>query len=51
MVEISGMEVVAWQPLLHEMPFTEWIGGCIDIRCTPDGMRAYKDGTLLKGTK
>lgn len=47
-VEIADRHVnkVGW--LCGEQPFTEWIGGTIDISLSADGlMTAYKDGLPL----
>lgn len=47
-VEIADRHVYKVGRLCGEQPFTEWIGGTIDIRQSADGqLTAYKDGQPL----
>lgn len=47
-VEISDADVVSVFRLEKEIPSTEWIGGCIELRRGTDGrIHAFKDGLML----
>lgn len=46
-VEIEGDIVRRYYPLEAEQPFTEWIGGSITIRRTPQGLQAFKSDRLI----
>ena len=47
-VDIDGGIVVACRPLEDEEPFTEWLGGVVELRRGVDGaLRAYKDGKQI----
>lgn len=47
-VEIEGQIAISSYRMCGEQPFTEWIGGTVDIRQSADGTkRAYKDGIML----
>lgn len=48
-VELDGERVVNVVALLGERPFTEWLGGTINLQYSADEqLRAYKDGEMLK---
>lgn len=48
-VELDGERVVNVSALLDERPFTEWLGGTINLQYSADEqLRAYKDGEMLK---
>ncbi len=48
-VELDGERVVNVSALLGERPFTEWLGGTINLQYSADEqLRAYKDGEMLK---
>lgn len=48
-VELDGERVVNLSALLGERPFTEWLGGTINLQYSADEqLRAYKDGEMLK---
>ena len=44
---LNGAQVVGIAPLLHEMPFTLWIGGTVSIKKNGTQLEAWKDGKLL----
>ena len=47
-VEIEGRDVVGVNRLHGEQPFTEWLGGTIQISTAQGGERhAFKDGIML----
>lgn len=47
-VELEGMYVSSVYPLFGERPFTEWLGGTINIKRSADGrLQAYKDGEVI----
>ncbi|MDD7318114.1 MAG: hypothetical protein SOZ80_09540 [Prevotella sp.] len=47
-VELSAGVVVNYYTFSGELPFTEWLGGRIDVREDNDGtMRAYRNGKPL----
>lgn len=51
-VELDGERVVNVSALLGERPFTEWLGGTINLLYSADEqLRAYKDGEMLKEKK
>lgn len=48
-VELDGECVVNVSALLGERPFTEWLGGTINLQYYADEqLCAYKDGKMLK---
>ena len=48
-VGLDGERVVNVVALLGERPFTEWLGGTINLQYSADEqLRAYKDGEMLK---
>lgn len=48
-VELDGERVVNISTLLGERPFTEWLGGTINLQYSADEqLHAYKDGEMLK---
>ena len=48
-VGLVGERVVNVVALLGERPFTEWLGGTINLQYSADEqLRAYKDGEMLK---
>ena len=47
-VELEGKYVSSTYPLYGERPFTEWLGGTINIKRSADGrLQAYKDGEVI----
>ena len=47
-VELEGKYVSSVYPLFGERPFTEWLGGTINIKRSADGrLQAYKDGEVI----
>ncbi len=47
-VELEGKYVSCVYPLFGERPFTEWLGGTINIKRSADGrLQAYKDGEII----
>ncbi|MGP1465009.1 MAG: hypothetical protein ACTTKJ_05245 [Prevotella koreensis] len=47
-VELSHERVVNYYSFADELPFTEWLGGRIEIRRDGEGtMKAYRSGRLL----
>ena len=47
-VELKGKYVSCVYPLFGERPFTEWLGGTINIKRSADGrLQAYKDGEVI----
>ncbi|WP_293526187.1 hypothetical protein [Prevotella sp.] len=47
-VELEGKYVSCVYPLFGERPFTEWLGGTINIKRSADGrLQAYKDGEVI----
>lgn len=47
-VEQEGKYVSCVYPLFGERPFTEWLGGTINIKRSADGrLQAYKDGEVI----
>ena len=47
-VELEGKYVSSVYPLIGERPFTEWLGGTINIKRSADGrLQAYKDGEVI----
>lgn len=47
-VELEGKYVSSVYPLFGEHPFTEWLGGTINIKRSADGrLQAYKDGEVI----
>ena len=47
-VELEGKYVSSVYPLSGERPFTEWLGGTINIKRSADGrLQAYKDGEVI----
>ena len=47
-VEVVGNAVSSVFRLQSEIPSTEWIGGCIELRRNDEGrVQAFKDGEIL----
>lgn len=46
-VSIVDGHVSAVRKLDKEIPFTEWLGGTVELRDTADGLRAYHNGILI----
>lgn len=47
-VELEEKYVSSVYPLFGERPFTEWLGGTINIKRSADGrLQAYKDGEVI----
>ena len=48
-VDVEGTYVCSAYPLYGERPFTEWLGGTINLQYYADEqLCAYKDGKMLK---
>lgn len=47
-VEVADGVAMRCYPLDGEQPFTEWLGGVIEVRADGEGiLRAYKDDNII----